>query len=246
MHVEPWWFYGKVLPAALLPWTPLLVPTARPALYRERGRLFLLALVVWGLFFFSVAVNKLPGYILPLLPVAAALLALGLEASRRAGIVLACCGLLLVAFPVMAPILPAAIASGLSKAPFPAFHPLWLSPVAVAALAWMLDAHGRRLAAVFAIACGAAMGVFYLKRTAMPEVDRLASSRQIWQEVAGEAGDVCVENILRNWRYPLNYYSTMPLPECSEARRPVHIVQTPGHAPRVVGSVNPRAGELTR
>ena len=240
MHVEPWWFYGKVLLGALVPWTPLLFVAARPSLYRDRRRLFLLLLFVWGLLFFSAPLNKLPGYLMPLLPVAAALLGIALERTRRAALALVPCALLLVAFPVMAPILPSAVASGLSKAPFPRFQLFWLLPLALAGTVWLLEIRRRRMAAVFCIAAGAVAGVVYLKRAAMPEVDRLASSRQLWRQVAPDAAAVCVENIHRNWRYPLNYYSVTPLPECSVAPRPIHILQVPGHAPRV--SPPPRQG----
>jgi 4-amino-4-deoxy-L-arabinose transferase-like glycosyltransferase len=233
MHVEPWWFYAKVLVAALVPWTPLLVPAAHPALYRDRTRLFLLLVVLWGLLFFSAPLNKLPGYLMPLLPFAAALLGMALQQTRRAAGILAACALLLAAFPVMAPLLPVAIASGLSKAPFPRFQTIWLAPLAVACAVWLLEVRQRRMAAVFCIAAGAAAGAVYLKRAAMPEVDRLASARLLWREVADQAGGVCVENIHRNWRYPLNYYSVTPLPECSAAPRPIHILQVPGYAPRV-------------
>jgi 4-amino-4-deoxy-L-arabinose transferase-like glycosyltransferase len=233
MHVEPWWFYGRVLVAALVPWTPLLAPAARPALYRDRRRVFLLLLVLWGLLFFSALLNKLPGYLMPLLPAAAALLGIALDQTRRAAAVLAACALLLAAFPIMAPVLPAAIASGLSKAPFPPFQATWLAPLAIAGAVWLLDIRNRRMAAVLCIAASAGAGVVYLKRAAMPEVDRLASARQLWREVASQAGSVCVENIHRNWRYPLNYYSVTPLPECSAAPRPIHISQIPGNAPRV-------------
>lgn len=241
MHVEPWWFYGRVLVGALVPWTPLLIAATRPALYRDRRRLFLLLLLLWGLLFFSAPLNKLPGYLMPLLPIAAALLGIALEQTRRAALVLVPCALLLAAFPVMAPVLPAAVASGLSKAPFPPFQSVWLLPLALAGAVWLLETRNRRMAAVFCIAAGAGAGVVYLKRIAMPEVDRLASSRRLWREIAADAGGVCVENIHRNWRYPLNYYSVTPLPECSAAPRPIHILQVPGHAPRV-SPLPPRQG----
>jgi 4-amino-4-deoxy-L-arabinose transferase-like glycosyltransferase len=233
MHPEPWWFYGRILLGALVPWTPLLFLAARPSLYRDRTHLFLLVVFLWGLLFFSVPLNKLPGYLLPLLPFAAVLLAVALHEARRVGLVLVLCALLLAVFPIMAPALPAAIASGLTRAPTPVFQPAWLVTLAVAAIAWFLETRKRRLAVVLTIAAGATAGVVYLKRAAMPEVDRLATSRQLWGQIAGHADSVCVENIHRNWRYPLNYYSVTPLPECAAAARPIHISQVPGHPPRI-------------
>ena len=77
-HVEPAWYYGKVVLVAFLPWlAPLLValvrvwrmrkdPAARTAIYAAAG---LLA----GLLFFSLSKGKLPSYILPLAPLVAIL-----------------------------------------------------------------------------------------------------------------------------------------------------------------------------
>jgi hypothetical protein len=63
-HVQPFWFYGPMMIGLLLPWTPLL--------WRGewRTRTFYAAWLVFGFVFFSVSKNKLPGYLLPLLPAA--------------------------------------------------------------------------------------------------------------------------------------------------------------------------------
>jgi 4-amino-4-deoxy-L-arabinose transferase-like glycosyltransferase len=78
-HVEPAWYYGKIVLVAFLPWlAPLLValvrawrmrrePVARTAIYAAAG---LLA----GLLFFSLSKGKLPNYVLPLAPLAAILI----------------------------------------------------------------------------------------------------------------------------------------------------------------------------
>lgn len=63
-HVQPFWFYGPMLIALLLPWTPLL--------WRGewKTRAFYAAWFVFGFVFFSASKNKLPGYLIPLLPAA--------------------------------------------------------------------------------------------------------------------------------------------------------------------------------
>jgi 4-amino-4-deoxy-L-arabinose transferase-like glycosyltransferase len=233
MHVQPWWFYLPVLAGLLLPWFPLLFLTGRRADWREPRRLYLLAWVLFAMVFFTAATNKLPGYLLPLLPAAAALMGLALHeaGAAHAGPLLACCALLLVAFPMAAQMLPAALATGLSKAPLPAFQTTWLLAGAVAAAAWLLETRGRRLAAVLLIAAGAAAGTGYLKRVAAPELDRTVSARALWRQVSGRANQVCVDQIERNWRYGLNYYSGTPLPECSVQPRPFWVRQSPGQPP---------------
>jgi hypothetical protein len=65
----------------------------------------------------------------------------------------------------------------------------------------------------------------------MPEVDRVASARPLWLRVSAQADRVCVEPIHRNWRYGLNYYSVVPLPDCPAAGRPIHVFQAPGRPP---------------
>ena len=244
MHVQPWWFYLPVLAGLLLPWFPLLFLVGRRAAYRDPRRLFLLAWVVWGMVFFTAATNKLPGYLLPLLPAAAALMGLALDEAKAeaayVGPLLAGCALLLVAFPMAGRMLPAALATGLLKAPLPAFQATWLLAGGVAAAAWLLESRARRLAAVLSIAAGATAGTVYLKRVAAPELDRMVSARPLWREVSGRADEVCVDQIERNWRYGLNYYSGTPLPECSEEAKPWWVRQSPGKPPNL-GAALPAA-----
>jgi 4-amino-4-deoxy-L-arabinose transferase-like glycosyltransferase len=237
MHVQPWWFYLPVLAGLLLPWFPLLFLLGWRAAWRDPRRLYLLAWVVFGMVFFTAATNKLPGYLLPLLPAAAALMALALNEAEAAadavyaGPLLACCAVLLVAFPVAARMLPAALAAGLSKTPLPAFQASWLLAGCAAAAAWLLESRGRRLAAVLLIAVGAAAGTVYLKWAAAPELDRTVSARALWRQISGRADEVCIDQIERSWRYGLNYYSGTPLPECSQQPRPWWVRQSPGRPP---------------
>src|SRR6185312_10809707 len=82
-HVQPWWFYGPIFLLLLYPWFPLLFfpSIAAPAEFRNTARFRALAAVaVFGFLFFSASLNKLPHYVLPLLPCTFALA--GLEVSR--------------------------------------------------------------------------------------------------------------------------------------------------------------------
>ena len=83
--------------------------------------------VLTVLVLFSISINKLPGYILPLLPAAAALLALRLEEAQDARWWLAACAGLLVAFPITAQVLPVAVLTGLTQASRPTFELIWLA-----------------------------------------------------------------------------------------------------------------------
>jgi 4-amino-4-deoxy-L-arabinose transferase-like glycosyltransferase len=239
LHRQPIWYYAPVLLVALIPWTPLAALAATRLGIPDRRRRFLSAWAIWGLLFFSLPVNKLPGYLLPLLPPVAALAGVALAESEvdpgtgRARFWLPACALLLIAFPVAGPMLPQAIAWGSSKAAVPSFRWTWLLPVAAAGLVWLLEARRMRLAAVFLVAAGATTGVVYWKIAFLPQVDRAASARPIWKRIAPVADQVCVDNIHRNWRYGLNYYTGTPLPECSVESRPLHIQQIPGQPPQL-------------
>jgi 4-amino-4-deoxy-L-arabinose transferase-like glycosyltransferase len=239
MHGQHWWYYLPVFAAAFLPWTPLLFLRTRPGAWRDPRRVLLAAWVLFGLLMFSVAVNKLPGYVLPLLPAAALLAALALDEAADARFWLAACALLLVAFPVAAQVLAAALESGITKAPRPAFQWIWLAPAAFAAAGWAWESRGRRLAAVVSIAVGATAGVLYLKQAALPQVERTVSARMLWREIAPRAGEVCIDRIDRDWLFGFNYYSIAPLPECATQPKALRVIQSPGHPPFLAPAPQP-------
>ncbi len=240
-HVQRAWYYLPVLLGLLLPWTPLLLLLVRRTLYRDSRRAFLLALVLWGIVFFSISPNKLAGYVLPLLPSAAALMGVALAEAANPRPLLACCAALLVAFPIAARVLPYAVEAGVTHAPWPPLQTVWLLPLAVAALAWTLDVRGRRLAAVFSLAAAAGMGMFALKLEAGQELDRKASARPLWRRISPRAADVCVASLTPGSWYSLNYYSVKPLPHCDTQPRRLEVRQDPGGSPYLWDTVSVRA-----
>jgi 4-amino-4-deoxy-L-arabinose transferase-like glycosyltransferase len=78
-HVQPFWFYVPVLLAGLFPWTPLAALLFRPRTYQDPRIRFLVFWLVLALAFFSYPQTKLPGYVLPLLPALAIVLAVALD-----------------------------------------------------------------------------------------------------------------------------------------------------------------------
>jgi 4-amino-4-deoxy-L-arabinose transferase-like glycosyltransferase len=68
-HAQPWWYYAKVLPPQLLPWT-FLVPGALVLAWKRRDRddRFLLVTVIFVVFFFSISTEKRTLYVLPAFP----------------------------------------------------------------------------------------------------------------------------------------------------------------------------------
>jgi len=232
-HGQPFWFFVPVLAVALMPWTPALLLLARRGLYRDARRGFLLLWLLFVFIFFSFSKNKLPGYLLPLAPAAAALMGIALAEARRARWALPAAAVCLMAIPAALPMLPEALAAGLSRAPLPAFQWTWLLPVALALGSYWLERQGRRAAALAIMAVAVTGGVVALKLIDLPAIDRAYSARPLWREIAARRDRVCIESMYRSWRYGLNYYSAMPLPDCSRSARPLQVRQAPGSAPLV-------------
>jgi 4-amino-4-deoxy-L-arabinose transferase-like glycosyltransferase len=225
-HVQPKWYYLPILPAALLPWTPLLFLGVTRDILRDRRNLFLLVWSVWTFLVFSVAINKLAGYVLPAMPALAALLAIRLDQVRSARWVLALCGALTVAFPIAARLLPAALVSGISHAPRPQFEAAWLVAAAAVVAAWMLDNRKKRLAAVAAIAVAVGIGIVQLTAAA-GSIDAAASARGLGQQIALYPGQVCLGDVKRNWDYGLAYYAGARLPDCHTDARAWEVAPVP-------------------
>jgi 4-amino-4-deoxy-L-arabinose transferase-like glycosyltransferase len=82
-HAQPWWYYAKVLPPQLLPWT-YLVPGALVLAWRRRDRMdrFLLVTVIFIVVFFSISTEKRTLYVLPAFP------AFALMTARFVGMIL--------------------------------------------------------------------------------------------------------------------------------------------------------------
>jgi len=221
MHVQPRWYYLPILVAALLPWTPLLALAANRSLWKDPSRKFLLVWALWPVLLFSLALNKLPGYILPAMPAFAALLAIRLDESPRPGALLAACGLLTVAFPITSQVLPPALLNGLSHAPRPHLQATWLIAPAAAIAAWEFSRRRQTLAAVGAIAVSVGIGVLQLKLEAAPVIDRNVSARVLWQEVKTRARQTCiVPGVKRDWDYGLAWYAGFRLPSCEDQPMP--------------------------
>jgi len=226
-HPQPFWFFLPVVLVGMLPWTPLVALLFNRRVYQDPRRRFLLMWALFGLVFFSASVNKLPGYLLPLMPALSALVGLAVAEARRVGGVLAACALLVALLPVAGAILPGALLEGLRRSQaVPIQWAAMLPAMVAAALAWRLEARQRRAWAVATVLGVMTAGAVWLKLTAFPAVDRVASARAFWRQAAPQAKELCVETANRGWRYGLNYYSVDPLPDCAGAPSALRIRQS--------------------
>jgi 4-amino-4-deoxy-L-arabinose transferase-like glycosyltransferase len=222
-HVQPLWYYIPVLLAGLFPWTPLAALLAQRRLYSDRRVLLLAAWLLYGLIFFSVARNKLPGYLLPLFPGLAIVLAAALETARFKAWWLAACALLLVGLPTVAGILPDALLAGLSRSHV-AFAPGGLVFLGVAVAVWWLARKQRTEAALLSVALAAGIGAGYLKYSAFPALDGIVSVRSFWRAHQSEVAAGCVDGVSRTWQYGLNYYAGHQVPECDTGTQRLRII----------------------
>ena len=230
-HPHAWWYFLPVLACGLLPWLPLLFAVRWRQNWSNPRRKFLAVWCAWVVLFFSLSANKLPAYILPMLPAAAVLMALALDECQNAVPWLAACALLVVVYFVAAPMLSAALEFGLSRASGPAFDPSWLIPLLLAIPVCWADWRGRRIAAAAWVAMGVALGAANLKSRAVEALEQMPSPRALWQRVEPHAGEVCLNGVQRNWAYGLNYYAGRALPDCADHPTPWQIRQEPGGAP---------------
>lgn len=195
-HPQPVWFYPLVALGGLLPWTLLLVPGARrmsavawrrPATDDER--LVVLA-VVWAavpLIFFSLSTSKLPGYIVPIFPALALLVAWSVERAGggRAG---------RWAFAATAVVM-AALGTGLAVYAARALDaPAWEvallgAPLAAggAAVALALARRGTR-AAVWSVAAWSALAVVLIATLLFGELGRRESLKELSAAARGALG----------------------------------------------------------
>jgi 4-amino-4-deoxy-L-arabinose transferase-like glycosyltransferase len=205
-HQQPVWFYVPVLLAGVFPWTPLLALLFSKRLFQDRRAQFLLAWFVWGFLFFSVSRNKLPGYLLPLLPPMAALM--GIAASEaRARILLPACGFLLCLAPGIAGMLPQALVAGLSRTSFRLPWPWVLVGLAISIACVLLCGTGRRDLAVAIIAFSTVMLVVGVVWAVYPQLDRQLSGRTA-------VSMTCLPPTNRSQRYSIDYYAGRDLPDC--------------------------------
>jgi 4-amino-4-deoxy-L-arabinose transferase-like glycosyltransferase len=212
-HEQPSWFFLPVLVAGFFPWSPLLLLLFERHLYKDRRLLFLLAWLVWGFLFFSVSRNKLPGYLLPLMPAAAALLGIAVAQASAASIkltwVLAATALLFCLIPAILNSLPQALLNGISRAR-PAWPISWIAPALIAALsAAVLERTQRRAWAITMIGALVLASTVQIIWQVYPRLDLIVSARSSLNSIT------CIEKSNRSRRYGLDYYAGRTLPDCN-------------------------------
>jgi hypothetical protein len=218
-HVQPWYYYVPVLLAALFPWTPMLAIFAGQRTVKwDPRRSLLLATVVFGFVFFSVSLNKLPGYLLPLLPPLLVLLGAELEGRTLVDLGkkwLVGPAILIALVPLIAKGLPDALAAGKASA----FHLGHLGPTDLFYVAAPLAALwlGRRSWLITLLVLCVVAGGMLVKGPAYKALDKQVSARGLWREIERRHLTVCDGGINRDWAYGLSFYRGSELPVCGNS-----------------------------
>ncbi|MCW5966482.1 MAG: phospholipid carrier-dependent glycosyltransferase [Bryobacterales bacterium] len=242
-HVQPAWFYLPVFAGLLLPWTPLFAAFATRTLrddrafWRDRRLHFFAAWLGFGLLFFSASTNKLPGYLLPLLPAAAAILGLALSRLPRARWILGSVALSAAAFALAGGLLPEALSVGLRRTSVDSIPWLQAAPslLVAAAVIWA-ERQGRRHTALALLVALIAANVGLLKFHALPSIRKTASVVELWAELAPQADAICIERIHRSTEFGLRYYSHGRISLCVEVPRPLRLIEGVDRVPYLEAS----------
>jgi 4-amino-4-deoxy-L-arabinose transferase-like glycosyltransferase len=222
-HVQPFWFYLPVLLGLLFPATPLLWSLAMRQNWRDPRFRFFALWAGFGLLFFSASTNKLPGYLLPLLPACCAMMAFGMDGSRRNRILLSLVAALVPLYALAGGVLPEALAGGIRRADFAGAPWAWLLVSAAAAiLVWYLTARSSVVPALATIVLLAAASLTFVTTTALPAAGERASARGLWERIEPYAGQLCIGPYShRAIDYGLRYYSRGRIPLCEAEDRPI-------------------------
>lgn len=215
-HGRPVWFYVPVLLAGFFPWIPMLALLLSRRFYQDRRAQFLLAWFAWGFVFFSASRNKLPGYLLPLLPPLAALVGIAAAEARARSpklmLLLGASAVLLCIVPPLEDALPQILLSGLSRTVV-RLGTLWIIPGLLLAItcAWFEKA-GRRHLAFAVVAAFTVLAVATIVWRVYPQLDRQVSARALWLERGQSI--TCLPPTNRSQRYGIDYYVDRDLPDC--------------------------------
>jgi hypothetical protein len=186
--------------------------------------------------FFSASLNKLNGYLLPLVPLLFILLATAFSAPvpfaihKRwlipSAVLISLIPLVALAIP---PIMSAGKIAGLTVTPVsPTVFFYVAAPLLVVLLA------RRSWTPVLLVLCVIGGG-FFIKIRTFPVLDEQVSSRMFWnRQIQPIADNVCEEWIKRDWVYGLSFYRGQLIPPCYLHPTTWHLMPRPRTTPDIV------------
>ena len=246
-HRQPFWFFGPITLAAMLPWTALLWAAAQNGLrlwrekswHRSPGFFF----ACWAIFpelFFSFSESKLPGYILPAIPALALICAMAWmrtveKGERRLALVGALLGATWVALALAGFLFVRRIPWGDARlGNGREFIPTFLYPVFVflilsaALLAWLgKSGNAPRMFGLCTLCF--VVGVEAANLEILPQLDRQISARYYANFLRNYAHPdrLFIYQVPRAWDYGLAFYFGRELPEWSPSDPDPALVLSP-------------------
>jgi 4-amino-4-deoxy-L-arabinose transferase-like glycosyltransferase len=194
--------------------------------------------------FFSLSVDKLPGYVLPALPALAALAGIALAQTPPRRLLLPLTALTLALLPPAAVVLPAALDEGLADALEQArFLGAMLAVlglvVALAAGAWAAERAAQRRMAVAAVVAAAAAGYAWMKVEVTRAAEQAPSARYLGRLARPYGEQVCVGSVPRQLEYGIYYYAGRKLEACSSEKAPPYRIESQGITRAEASSITP-------
>ncbi len=228
-HVQPFYFYLPVLLLSVFPWTPLLL-ALRPGEWKTNNQLLCLAAVVlFGFVFFSSSLNKLFGYLLPLLP--SLFVLIGVSAARtkayqQRGFLIAT-GICTALIPALSRFAPEALTARLSfnSQQLLVLLPITLTMLVLSLCPLLIGSFGKRSSAGLLLILSCSIAVIEAKSSILPVLDQQASPRPFWHQIAAKSDQVCDAGLHRAWQYGLAFYRGVPIPLCDQHPQPVRLIQ---------------------
>jgi hypothetical protein len=239
-HPQPFWFFGYILLLALIPWIWVFCTLlTRIGLKKEEMNSYGALIGSWAaftVFFFSLSQSKLPGYVLPAIPLLFVLLGREIARSLEQGgksatWQIGAAGLVFLAFTLplvklaldTARVYQIADLRGIVTA---------LSLSIVGGLCILsLSLLKRPKAALIAVVLLVTALVEISNVALLPQADRLLSPRKLAQLIISKdsaTSDVAEYKLPRAWKYGLDYYFGRELREWTPGSpQPDWIVTTP-------------------
>jgi 4-amino-4-deoxy-L-arabinose transferase-like glycosyltransferase len=239
-HRQPFWFFGYVLLIALIPWVWFFCSVCGRITFSKNRMNSAGALIgCWAgftIFFFSLSQSKLPGYILPAIPLLFVLLGREVarsfeQAGKNVAWQIAGAGLLFLAFTVpLVKSVPDA-ARVFQIANLRGIIATLILGIAGGICVVALSLLKRPKAALIGITLLVTAMIGVSNFSILPQVDHLFSSRELAKFIISNdsaASDVAEYKLPRSWNYGLNYYFGRELKEWSPGSvQPDWIVTTP-------------------
>jgi 4-amino-4-deoxy-L-arabinose transferase-like glycosyltransferase len=221
-HQQPFWYFGPVLLASLLPWLVFVIAAFVHATRESKTSSLAFFFGLWAalpVIFFSFSQSKLPGYILPAIPPFAILLGeylwRRLDEADEPPFWMTAIHSLLVGALLGASLLTVYFVLGLK----PVGKPIIIAiAVGVIAFGGVLSAiYGRGLRMLrFATLLPLVLALSFVIKFASPAIDARNSARPIATELANDLpssskSPIAVFGLARDIEYGLNFYDNAPI-----------------------------------